>query len=43
MYGDAFLMSDFWLMIRVGEVGGIIAIIAGAILTAVGKKSDPTA
>lgn len=42
MYGDAFLMSDFWLMIKVSKIGGAIAAVIGAILLAMGKKSDPT-
>lgn len=41
MYGDAFLMSDFWLMIKVSKIGGAIAAVIGAILLAMGKKSDP--
>ncbi|MBP3384054.1 MAG: APC family permease [Firmicutes bacterium] len=41
MYGDTFLMSDFWLMIKVGKIGGAIATVAGAVLLAIGKKTDP--
>lgn len=41
MYGDMFLISDFWLMIKVSKIGGAIATVAGAALLAVGKKTDP--
>lgn len=41
MYGSG-LMSDFWLMIKVSIIGGIIATALGAVLMVIGKKSDPT-
>lgn len=40
MYGDTPLISDFWLMIKVGKIGGAIATIAGIVLLIVGKKVD---
>lgn len=41
MYGDMFLVSDFWLMIKVSKIGGVVATVAGALLLAIGKKHDP--
>lgn len=35
------LMSNFWLMIRISEIGGAIAAVIGGIMLAVGKKMDP--
>ena len=41
MYGSG-LMSNFWLMIKVSVIGGIIGTAAGAILMIIGKKTDST-
>lgn len=41
MYGNAPLISDFWLMIKAGKIGGVISIVVGAILLIAGKKTDP--
>ncbi len=43
LYGDLFLMSDFWLMIKAGKIGGAVAAVLGAVLLAVGRKTDPAA
>ena len=39
-YGSG-LISNFWLMIKVGRIGGLIAVVVGAILYFFGKKVDP--
>lgn len=39
-YGSG-LTSNFWLMINIAKIGGAIAVIAGSIMVAVGKKVDP--
>lgn len=41
MYGSG-LMSNFWIMIKVSVIGGIIGTAAGAILMIIGKKTDST-
>ena len=35
------LMSNFWLMIRIAQIGGGIATAVGAVMVIVGKKTDP--
>lgn len=40
-YGSG-LQSNFWLMISIARIGGIIASAAGGIMLAAGKKKDPT-
>ena len=40
MYGSG-LQSDFWLMISVARIGGIIGAVAGAIMLFIGRKKDP--
>ena len=40
-YGSG-LISDFWLMLKVGKIGGVIAVVLGAIVYVLGKKNDPT-
>ena len=36
------LISDFWLMLKVGRIGGVIGTLLGIILLAIGKKTDST-
>ena len=40
-YGSG-LISNFWLMLKVGRIGGAIGTILGIVLLAIGKKTDPT-
>jgi len=40
-YGSG-LMSNFWLMLKVGRIGGIVGTIVGLVLLVIGKKTDPT-
>ncbi|MCQ2545214.1 MAG: APC family permease [Clostridia bacterium] len=40
-YGTG-LISNFWLMLKVGRIGGICGTVLGIILLAIGKKKDPT-
>lgn len=40
-YGSG-LISNFWLMIKVGRIGGVIGAIIGAVIYFYGKKKDPT-
>ncbi len=43
LYGEGTLIGNFWLMIKVARVGGIIATVVSLILIAIGKKTDPPA
>ena len=36
------LISNFWLMLKVGRIGGAIGTILGIVLLAIGRKTDPT-
>ena len=40
-YGSG-LISNFWLMLKVGRIGGSVSGVLGIILLAIGKKTDPT-
>lgn len=40
-YGSG-LISNFWLMLKVGRIGGAIGTVLGIVLLAIGKKTDPT-
>lgn len=40
-YGSG-LISNFWLMLKVGRIGGVIGTALGILLLAIGKKTDPT-
>ena len=40
MYEGMPLVSDFWLMIKIGKIGGAVSTVAGAVLLGIGKKSD---
>ena len=39
-YGSG-LQSNFWLMIKIARIGGILGAIAGAGLFLIGKRKDP--
>lgn len=39
-YGSG-IQSNFWLMIKIARIGGILGAIVGAILFLIGKKKDP--
>lgn len=41
MYGSG-LKSDFWMMLKVGKIGGVIGAVVGAVMLIFAKKSDPT-
>lgn len=43
LYGTGALIGNFWLMIKVARVGGIIATIISFIMIAIGKRFDPPA
>ena len=39
-YGSS-VLSNFWLMLKISRIGGILGTLMGIVLLAVGKKSDP--
>ena len=43
MYGEGTLIGNFWLMIKVARIGGIIATVVSLIMIAIGKETDPPA